>query len=341
MTIALLLATLAHAENCRFVAETTVYEGQGAGDNGPFELRWSDAHTQGHWDEEVPTDGPEYRARVTSGAVTLGGAVELQFFQPSWFLDTFVFTGTLSADGVTLEGIMDGYPFTASGETTCLDLDGLVGRWKLGENKQIVPGWPPGSPDAIRGESPLVDPLDPTRILDGACGDAYHFGGGSRLQVADDAALAPEHVTVEAWVRADGSPGQNRYVVAKGADACIASSYALYSGFDGGLSFYVYDGAWYYESPDAGSALWDGEWHFAAGTYDGEWVRLYVDGVEVGTGTFAGAPIAYGLPDGDALWIGAYAACSLPWEGDIDEVRVWETALDASAIAADATSCVP
>jgi hypothetical protein len=108
-----------------------------------------------------------------------------------------------------------------------------------------------------------------------------------------------------------------------------------------GLQFYIFDGATYFASPDAGPALWDGSWHFAAGTYDGTTVRLYVDGVEVGDGVIADSPITYGLGTSDELWIGAYAGCSLGWDGDIDDVRVWDRALSADEIAEHAESCAP
>ena len=41
------------------------------------------------------------------------------------------------------------------------------------------------------------------------------------------------------------------------------------------------------------ASVWDGKWHHVAGTFDGSTVRLYVDGVQVGTGTPA--------PDHDRL----------------------------------------
>ena len=112
----------------------------------------------------------------------------------------------------------------------------------------------------------------------------------------DSPLLEPAHVTAEAWVRRSGSPGVFAYVLSKGASGCQAASYALYSGFEGGMTFYVHDGSNYrLSSPDAGSAVWDGRWHHVAGTYDGSLVHLYVDGVQIGSGTPA-PPIGYGLP---------------------------------------------
>ena len=59
----------------------------------------------------------------------------------------------------------------------------------------------------------------------------------------------------------------------------MASSYALYTGSNGGLRFYVSDGgAGASLSPAAGPELWDGQWHAVAGTFDGQTVRFYLDG---------------------------------------------------------------
>ena len=54
-----------------------------------------------------------------------------------------------------------------------------------------------------------------------------------------------------------------------------------------GLEFYISQngGLTYAISPDAGAGIWDGNWHFVVGTYDGLNVRLYVDGKQVGNGT--------------------------------------------------------
>jgi hypothetical protein len=84
-----------------------------------------------------------------------------------------------------------------------------------------------------------------------------------------------------------------------------------------------------------GPYVWDGNWHFVAGTYDGAYVRFYVDGVEVTPATATSLTINYALPTNSNLYIGAYVAagwCTLPFNGSIDEVRVFNRALTASEI---------
>ena len=137
-----------------------------------------------------------------------------------------------------------------------------------------------------------------------------------------------------AWVRHMGVPGTNNYVLSQGAQGCTAASYSLYTSL-GNLFFGIWDGSTFVQSPDAGGpGVWDGNWHLVAGTYDGAAVRLYVDGVEALSGTPASIVINYALPTNE-FFIGAYragGACELRFNGDIDEVRIFNRALTAAEI---------
>jgi hypothetical protein len=155
------------------------------------------------------------------------------------------------------------------------------------------------------------------------------------VRVANSPALEPSTITVDAWVKSSG-PGQFAYILSKGANACIASSYALYTGGSGGLFFYISpDGVNFVLSPDAGTGVWDGNWHHVAGTFNGSTVRLYVDGAEVAAGTPTGISIGYGLSPTNDLFLGRFnGTCILSFQGEVDEVEIYSRALDASEILA-------
>ena len=170
-------------------------------------------------------------------------------------------------------------------------------------------------------------------------GSALTFdGSGGRVQVVRNASLEPATVSVSAWVRRSGTPGAFRYLVAKGATGCLAASYGLYTGPDGGLMFYVAsDGYSFARTSDAGGGLWDGRWHHVAGTYDGSSVRMYLDGDQVGSGAPFSAPIGYGLATTDDVSIGSYRGCSgLDFDGSIDDPKIWSRALSPDEVAAQA-----
>jgi hypothetical protein len=172
----------------------------------------------------------------------------------------------------------------------------------------------------------------------GVSGTALSFDGTGQVKIADNKALEPQSaVTVSAWVRHAGSPGDFAYVLAKGANGCVAASYGLYSGPDGGLQFYVSRGrgAVYARSPDAGTGIWDGKWHFVVGTYDGNTIQLYVDGTQIGSGSTWPGSLEYVLANSNDFYIGNYPGCAdHEFVGAIDEVTVWNRALSSGEIAA-------
>jgi hypothetical protein len=162
-------------------------------------------------------------------------------------------------------------------------------------------------------------------------------GVDGKVDVRDSPSLEGSNVTVSAWVKAYGSPGDYRYIVAKGGNGCCTGSYGLYTGANGGLKFYVATSlTTFVASPDAGTTIWDGEWHNVVGTFDGSSVRVYVDGQPVGSGSPDNSPIQYNLPTGSDLVIGDYPWCpGLDFNGDIDEVKVFNRALSPAEISFD------
>jgi hypothetical protein len=156
-------------------------------------------------------------------------------------------------------------------------------------------------------------------------------GNAAAVDVPSSPLLEPAAISVSAWVNSSSSPGTSKYIVAKGANACLTASYGLYTGPNGGIEFYVStnDGLSWTTSPAGEPSLWNGQWHNVVGTYDGSSVRLYVDGRQVGSGTPDKAPIAYGLPTSNDLEIGNYGGCSgLDFSGSIDEVKIFNRALN-------------
>ena len=205
----------------------------------------------------------------------------------------------------------------------------LSGYWPMYEGRgQVVHDLSGNRNDGRLGSSRSTDGRDADWVsgLFGV-GSALRFDGNDYISIPDSTSLHQQRLTVEVWAKRDGSPGQFKYLVAKGGDGCEAASYGLYSGINGGVSFYVYDGHKWWRSPQAGQAIWDGRWHHIAGTYDGRRVRLFVDGAEVGLGTVFRGTIKSEQPYGEGA-IGAYrGSCKLTLSGIVDEVRIWRVAL--------------
>lgn len=221
-----------------------------------------------------------------------------------------------------------------------------VGWWRLDETAgQTIGDVSGASNNGFLGAAPVADPDDPSWITPGRLGpSALGFAAQNYAQVPDNASLEPAAVSVQAWVQSPVAPGNFKYIVGKGASDCTSSSYALYTGPGGGAAFYISTASGYVLSPAAPPAsVWDGAWHHLLGTYDGTTVRLFLDGVQVGSGTSTGgAAIVYNLSTSNDLLIGNYdpAGCSLAFSGNIDEVRIWNQVLSPAIIATLATkSC--
>ena len=198
---------------------------------------------------------------------------------------------------------------------------GLMGWWQADGTATDTLGYSPSKP------SPLSS-YETIGFAPGRIGQSFQFNGTGYIEAATPAAFETPTVTVATWVRANGTPGNFQYLVSKGAEACEGASYALFTGANGGLQFYVSDGPTFSLSPDAGTGIWDGNWHLVTGSFDGATVRLYVDGVEVGGGTPSTLTLNYSLSTSDKLYIGAYqGTCGLRFTGEVDDVQVFGRAL--------------
>ena len=188
------------------------------------------------------------------------------------------------------------------------------------------------------------------QLVPGRFGSGQHMTSKSSiLSAGNQPLLKPEKATVVAWVRKSGTPGQVQGIVSQGAQAgCAYSSYALYTGGSSvaaGLRFYIFNGTTLFITPPASNAMWDGQWHMTAGTFDGTAVRLYVDGKLAGEAPASGS-IGYGLSANDNFVIGNGAdpfGCieQTQFSGDVDEARLYSRALTATEIARMAAATGP
>jgi fibronectin type 3 domain-containing protein len=163
----------------------------------------------------------------------------------------------------------------------------------------------------------------------GRFGSALSFNGSDSLVNVPD---APElrlgnAMTLEAWVNPTTVNSAWRDVIYKGNDNYYLSGTSGNSGRPVGGG--IFNGG-YREAYGAG-ALAANTWTHLATTYDGSNLRLYVNGTQVAsqpaTGTLAGSA--------NPLQIGGDSIYGQHFNGRIDEVRVYNTALTATEIQTD------
>ncbi len=172
----------------------------------------------------------------------------------------------------------------------------------------------------------------------GIVGSAIECAGGV-VVVPDDPRLSvPEAITIDCWVKAD-VPGQhNRWIVNRVLGGGENTGYRL-GVLEGKPCFEVPQTAWSHHLV-APESLPLGRWLHLAGTFDGQTMRLFVDGAEVASLPRPG-PINRSHFD---LMIGGFAPGSQAnFQGLVDEVRLFSRALTAEEVRAsrDAIAAAP
>lgn len=203
---------------------------------------------------------------------------------------------------------------------------GLVAHWKLDETSgktaydsagghhgtlfgtsgQSEPGWQPlsGRAAGALGFDGIDDYVD--------CGNPF------RLNITDA-------ITLAAWVKVDsGSYDAFRPFVGKGDHG-----YMLRHWRDS-INFFISDGTWYMVSASVGTSFRN-SWHHVAGTYDGQVLRVYVDGQLRNTVSHAGkiASTSYNVNIGRNSEVRTRLH-----DGLLDDVRIYDRALTDAEIRA-------
>ena len=177
------------------------------------------------------------------------------------------------------------------------------------------------------GASPDIGAMGGGLLFDGVS-DNVKLGTGASLD-------GPTNFTVTAWIRTTAAKNQT-IIQQRDADG-FNGEYLFYMNVDGTLSFVVYgDGNQFLIGTP--QPVNDGGWHFVAAGREGSRGFIFIDGVL--------ATESYGPIRNLASWIGIGVGSDIRandsfFDGSIDEVSVYASALPASEIAADANMIVP
>ncbi len=154
---------------------------------------------------------------------------------------------------------------------------------------------------------------------------AFDTLGLAYYAVADNAALRPEAITVEAWMRPSAIRTWDS-VLMKASTSSWNDGYGLFTNSDGTVGFYVNS----YSGNSVRTTIPVNEWTHMAGVYDGATMSLYVNGVLVASHDYSAAINHSTAP----LLLGRGSGGAYQWQGQIDDVRLWDTARTAEQIAA-------
>lgn len=200
---------------------------------------------------------------------------------------------------------------------------GLVGWWKLDET-----GGTTAADSSGNGNNGTLVNMDPaTDWVGGRIGGALEFDGyNDYVDCGNNESLdITGAITLAVWVKTnDAGNSQYNYFVGKGD-----TSYAIQHQSSNQIEFFIYDSSSWYNTWYPINTSFNGTWHHLAGTYDGSILRLYVDGIEQDTKAHIGSieSTAYNVYIGENS-----QEHNCYYNGDIDDVRIYDRALDANEI---------
>ena len=271
--------------------------------------------------------------RSTSSGFTPAAANRIAQPTTTSYTDTGLAAGTYYYKVTAEDGAGNVGPSSsqATGTATTPPVVGLVGAYGFDEGTGTTTADQSGSGNAATLGGP-------TWTTAGKFGNALSFDGVNDLvTIADANSLdLTTGMTLEAWVRPTSLGNTWRTALMKEASGSVA--YALYAnGGDAGTK--VPTGEIYttgYRLAPASSPLATGAWTHVATTYDGSVLTTYVNGVQAGQLITAGSITT----TTGALRIGGNTVWAEWFQGDIDEVRVYNRARTATEIQADMNSSI-
>jgi hypothetical protein len=209
--------------------------------------------------------------------------------------------------------LLSGFPAAMAGTE-----EFLVGYWPFDEGSGNV------TADAS-GNGHDGELIDNPMWVQGKFGTALDFGGtGSYVLVPDDDALdLTDAVTIMGWFNLNEPIAGSRRMMSKNDSIFLIFDF----GDPNSLDFLVKPNNDFTEST---TLDWNiGEWYHFAGTYDGDALRMYINGDREGE-TAGVPPIAASDLD---LWIGSDDwASALGFHGIMDDVRIYSSALTQDEI---------
>ena len=171
-------------------------------------------------------------------------------------------------------------------------------------------------------------------LFGGATWVTGHTSSGLNFDGSSGYSTAPSvpylaNWTVSAWVQSSAAPSSTNYSGPIHRDSNLQINWNhLNAAFRGAAALNV-GGTWYAASFGSLSA---NTWYFLAATYDGETLNAYTNGVLVSSNT---APSGPASSDPNPLTFGKHAGSSQYFQGNIDDVRVYNRALSQSEIQTD------
>lgn len=202
----------------------------------------------------------------------------------------------------------------------------MVGEWGLDEGAGQSAGDTSGN--ANHGQLGITDTPDQSdpQWAEGLSGNCLEFDGvDDHVLIDDDDSLdLSTEVTLETWVKLKEKDRRQCFIGKRHGTAATQIGYLLKMGDNNDMSL-QFNGFGH----SAGN-LTTGVWYHLAGTYDGETIKLYINGSLISSLAHTGSITVNNAP----LYLGAFHYSSLTNElnGYLDSPRVYNRVLDEQEI---------
>ena len=150
-------------------------------------------------------------------------------------------------------------------------------------------------------------------------------GAGAYVNVPYSASLnITGPLTLEAWIKTNSAFAQQGIIERYGQGPANDGGYALRLSGAGKLMFFTLQNNWVWDVLQGDTIITTGQWHHVAGVFDGQQLRVYVDGILDGSklSTFTPTAGTTGVKIGARADDGAFS-----FNGLIDEARVTAAAV--------------
>jgi hypothetical protein len=257
----------------------------------------------------------------TSGPLKIGNAWATY---PNWFKgvidDVRIYNRALNACEV----------LTLYNESGSNNDNGLIAYYPFNGNANDV---------SINSNNGTVYDATLTSDRFGNASSAYSFDGiDDYIEVADNTSLNPANVSIAAWVKADYAPSGTPDIVRKGSfDSGANHEYLLRLTNNSNPDFKIRNNglcatysSWQSNTSSANITL--NQWQFLVGTFDGTVLNLYINGTLNQTVTVTTGNINNSCTSGPLKIGNAWATYPNWFKGKIDDVRIYDRALDACEV---------